>query len=130
MTDFRGFDEKWLADYCARTGQKVPEAAGQPPKRGKYGNQKTTVDGRTYDSKREAKHAGELKLLQKAGKIVGFAEQVTFLLPGGVRYIADFVVLNRDGTYTVQDSKGVRTKEYIIKRKLMAHEHGINIQEV
>lgn len=125
------FDEAWVRDYCKRTGQALPDGIGdKAPKRGKYGNQKFEQDGRVYDSKREAAHAGELKIAQKAGKIAGFAEQVTFLLPGGIRYIADFVVLENDGAYRVEDSKGVRTKEYIIKRKLMKHAHGIDIREV
>lgn len=41
------------------------------------------------------------------------------LLERGVYYIADFVYY-RDGEYVVEDTKGVRTKEYIIKRKAHA----------
>lgn len=126
------FDDAWLADYCKRTGQanpldKADKAKGG--KRAKYGNRKTEVDGKTYDSAREAKRHGELALLQKAGEIYGWAEQVTFLLPGGVKYRADFVILNKDGTWTVEDTKGVRTKDYLIKKKLMAS-MGIEIKEV
>ena len=105
------FDEKWLEDYCRRTGQSNPLAPTSSAKRPKYGNRKTKVDGKTYDSAREAKRHGELALMQKAGDIYGWAEQVTFLLPGGVKYRADFVVLQRDGTFRIEDSKGVRTKE-------------------
>ena len=126
------FDDTWLADYCKRTGQENPLEKGEKPKSGKrpkYGNRRTEVDGKVYDSAREAKRHGELALLQKAGDIYGWAEQVTFLLPGGVKYRADFVILNRDGTYTVEDAKGVRTKEYLIKKKLMAS-MGIEIKEV
>ena len=68
-------------------------------------------------------------MMQKAGEIYGWAEQVTFLLPGGVKYRADFVVLQRDGTFRIEDSKGVRTKEYIMKKKLMAS-IGLDIKEV
>ena len=45
-------------------------------------------------------------------------------------YIADFVYMDKDGQQVVEDTKGVRTKEYIIKRKLMLHRYGIRIQEV
>ena len=51
------------------------------------------------------------------------------LIERGVYYIADFVYY-RDGEYVVEDAKGVRTKEYIIKRKLMLYVHGIKIKEV
>lgn len=124
------FDDKWLDDYCKRTGQRNPLQTDAPPKRpNKYGNRKTTVDGKTYDSAREAQRHSELKLLQRAGDIRGFAEQVTFILPGGVKYRADYVVLCNDGSYRVEDAKGVRTKEYRIKKRLMA-EMGIEIVEV
>lgn len=128
------FDDAWVRDYCKRTGQPLPDGiGGEKPKRGKYGNVKVEQDGRVYDSKREAAHAGELKLAQKAGAIKGFAEQVTFILPGGVKYIADFVILENDGTYTVEDVKSPATrldKAYRIKRKLMKQTHGIEIREV
>ena len=123
------FDEKWLEDYCRRTGQSNPLSPTSSAKRPKYGNRKTKVDGKTYDSAREAKRHSELALMQKAGEIYGWAEQVTFLLPGGVKYRADFVVLQRDGTFRIEDSKGVRTKEYIMKKKLMAS-IGLDIKEV
>ena len=123
------FDEKWLDDYCKRTGQTNPLDNTARTKKPKYGNKKTKVDGNTYDSKREAARHSELALMQKAGEIYAWAEQVTFLLPGGVKYRADFVVLQRDGTYRIEDSKGVRAKDYLIKRKLMAS-IGLKINEV
>ena len=71
----------------------------------------------------------QLKVLWQAHEIAGFAEQVEFLLPGGIRYRADFVILNRDGTFAIEDAKGVQTKEYRMKKKLMA-EMGLQIREV
>lgn len=124
------FDAKWLEDYCKRTGQPNPLEGQKAPKRAKYGNRKTEADGRLYDSAKEARRHGELKLMQQAGEIVAWAEQVNFRLPGGVTYRADFVILNRDGTYRVEDAKGVKTKEYVIKKKLMSRELGIEIVEV
>jgi len=88
------------------------------------------MDGKRYDSKREANRAGELKLMARAREIVGFAEQVTIHIPGDHKYIADFVVLNRDGTYTVEDTKGVKTPVYKLKRDLVLEEYGIEIREV
>ena len=61
------FDEKWLAEYCARTGQPVPGA--QPAaKRSKYGNRRTQLDGRTFDSRHESEVYARLKLETQAGE--------------------------------------------------------------
>ena len=104
----------------------------------KYGNHKTTVDNITFDSKREAKRYGELKLLERGKVISDLQLQVKFeLVPaqkGGLRkelpvtYIADFVY-TLDGKQVIEDTKGVKTKDYIIKRKLMK-QLGHEIHEV
>lgn len=52
------------------------------------------------------------------------------LIERGVDYIADFVYRDKAGNIVVEDAKGVRTKEYIIKRKLMLWVNGIRIKEV
>lgn len=116
------------ADYreYLRTG-KLP---GQPGRGSKYKNKKSERDGRVYDSKREADRHSELKILQQAREIAHFFEQVAFELPGGVRYVADFVILHLDGSYTVEDAKGFRTDVYIMKKKLMRETYGIEIEEV
>lgn len=108
--------------------------------RSKYGNRKVTVDGLTFDSAKEARRWKELCLLERAGAISDLQWQVKYeLLPsqrvGGkvverpVIYIADFAY-TEDGQTVVEDAKGMRTKEYIIKRKLMLYIHGIQIREV
>lgn len=52
------------------------------------------------------------------------------LLEKSVCYVADFVyTIAETGENVVEDSKGVRTKDYIIKRKLMLAVHGIRIKE-
>ena len=101
----------------------------------KYGNIKTfTSDGIKHDSIKEANRWCELKLLERAGKIRLLQRQVKFnLIPKQegereVCYIADFVY-QEDGKLVVEDVKGKRTKEYIIKRKLMLWIHGIKIKE-
>jgi len=45
-------------------------------------------------------------------------------------YYADFDYIEKDGTHVVEDVKGMKTKEYIIKRKLMLYIHGIRIREI
>lgn len=116
----------------------------------KYNSKKITVSGEKFDSMKESRRWQELRLLEKAGKIHDLQRQVRFeLLPaqreqpiigprGGVKpgkvieypvhYIADFVYC-RGGERIVEDAKGVRTADYIIKRKLMLYIHGIRILE-
>lgn len=117
----------------------------------KYGNKKCSYDGMTFDSKRERDRYCELRLLQMAGKISELKCQVPFelvpeqrgpdtlgprggrrrgrLLEKAVVYVADFVY-QADGKTVVEDAKGHRTKDYIIKRKLMLFRHGIRIKEI
>ena len=103
----------------------------------KYHNREVEIDGIKFDSTKEGERYLELKLLLKAGKIRDLQMQVEFeLIPkqGGERackYKADFVYHMADtGKMVVEDVKGKRTREYIIKRKLMLWRHGIKIVEV
>ena len=112
----------------------------------KYHAQKTG----THASKKEHGRAGELKLMESAGIITNLREQVRFnllpsqygtcgtdfkgkevkvLLERPLSYIADFVY-EMDGQTIVEDTKGVRTEVYKIKRKLMLFFHGIRIKEI
>ena len=97
----------------------------------KFGARKTNG----YDSKREAVRAAELHLLERAGKISDLREQVRYeLIPKqegerALHYVADFVY-RQGGETVVEDVKGMKTREYVIKRKLMLHVHGIRIREV
>lgn len=121
----------------------------------KYHSRKITIGGIAFDSKKESKRWQELCLLQRAGQITDLQRQVKFVLiptqyekfprhskktgkrlKDGIRtleqecsYVADFVYM-KDGKQVVEDTKGVKTKDYIIKRKLMLHVHGIRIKEV
>ncbi len=125
--------EAELRDFCRRTGTAVPADLGKEQKRPKYGNRKTSVDGRTFDSQHEAEEYTRLALMLKAGEILGLFCQVPFRLPGGVRYIADFVTLERDGTFRVYDAKSEPTRKdkvYRMKRRQMLACLGIEIQEI
>lgn len=107
----------------------------------KYYNTKwPDMSGFIHDSKREAHRADELLLMQRAGAITDLHQQVPFELirsqklstgktERAVTYIADFTYW-KDGHFIVEDAKGVRTKEYVIKRKLMKQVHNIEIREV
>lgn len=121
----------------------------------KYGNKKKNFDGIFFDSKKEARRYAELKFLLKAGEISDLELQKTFeLIPAqyesyprygkkGKRlkdgrrcvenscvYKADFVYKDAAGNLVVEDTKGFKTKDYIIKRKLMLYVYGIRIVEI
>lgn len=125
--------------------------------RNKYGSKKVEVDGIVFDSKKESRRYQELSLLEKSGEIQNLQRQVEYVLipnqyiPTDVMvtkgknagqyktklverkcsYIADFVYLDmKTGNTVVEDTKGFRTKDYIIKRKLMMYVHGIRITEI
>ena len=105
----------------------------------KYHNQKVKTYEGTFDSKREYERWVYLKMLQREGKIHLLKRQVPYVLVPGqktdtvterpVKYIADFVY-DRDGRTVVEDAKGYKTPDYIIKRKLMLWVHGIEIKEL
>ncbi len=101
----------------------------------KYNNKKITVDGQVFDSKKEANRYKELRLLEKAGAIKDLRMQVKFTLIPAQRDEATGKVVERECSYKadfvyVEDVKGFRTKEYVIKRKLMLWRYGIRIREV
>lgn len=99
-------------------------------KRSKYGAVKTKIDGYTFDSKKEADYYCNLKLRLQAKDIRGFCLQSTFLLAPGLKYKADFIVFNNDGTSEVIDVKGFKTKEYITKKKVFEDKYNLRILEV
>lgn len=120
----RAMDEfnEWAEKKCA-----------EEPKRQKYGNQRTEVDGLKFDSKHEAEVFQELMLRVKAGELRCVWRQVGFDLPGGIRYFADFVTVANDYTIRVLDAKSEATRKnrvYINKKKQVKALWGIDIEEV
>lgn len=126
---------------------------GQKGVKSKYKAVKTMIDGIQFDSMKEARRWQELRLLERAGEIYGLQRQVKFVLIPAQRepdkigkrggtikgkllerecaYVADFVYCEAGADKpTVEDTKGIRTTEYVIKRKLMLYIHGIRIKEV
>jgi hypothetical protein len=108
-----------------------PKGRGKPG-RSKYRNVKTQVDGRTFDSKKEARRYMELRDEQRAGAISGLRCQVPYALRVAgeliCRYRADFTYV-RGGRFVVEDVKGKITDMYRVKARLMKAIHGIEILE-
>lgn len=100
----------------------------------KYRNKPVTIDGIRFASQREGKRYVELKILERAGEIQCLTLQRPYKLEvNGLhvcKYVADFVYVGSSGEIVVEDVKGVRTKEYIIKRALMKACLGIDVKEV
>jgi len=96
----------------------------------KFSAVKTEVDGIRFDSKKEAEYYRELKLRWLSGEVIFFLRQVPFHLPGGVTYRVDFQEFWADGTVHFVDVKGMRTKEYIMKKKMVESLYPVKIEEV
>ena len=126
-------------------GSAVEKSLKRPILKGrKYRNRKVTIDGITFDSKRESERYQELKALASRNLIEDLRHQVPFELAPGVRfsdekrakpalrYVADFAY-RLDGRLVVEDVKSTITAKvaaYRIKRHLMLAVHGIEVQEV
>lgn len=132
-----------------KLGREQARAAMDKPA-GKYHNRKRTVtlpeNGKsiTFDSEKEARRFGELRMRLRFNDIRDLRLQVNFTLQEGfttaagervrpIVYRADFTYqeLTPSGWQTVvEDVKGVRTKEYAMKRKMMLEKFGVDIREV
>lgn len=120
--------------------------------RRKYGNKKCEFQGQVFDSSLEMKRWLFLKDAERRGEISSLRRQVEYILiPAQYRtevvhlktkdkyverliekkcsYFADFVY-DKDGVAVVEDTKGLRLQDYVIKRKLMLFLLGIQIREV
>lgn len=128
-------EEQYQA-YLKRRGLNISTKTGKPRKN-KYGNQKTVVNGKLIDSLHEARRYKELLLLEKAGEITALQTQVKFLIEPAnskhreVHYEADFVYLDcRSCKWIVEDAKGKRTRTFINKKKAMFNRYEIDVREV
>lgn len=118
----------------------------------KYHNKKVKYEGRVFDSLKEKRRYCHLQLLERQGIISDLRLQVPFelippiyedvevqlkrkvktvkkLVQRATTYVADFVYL-QDGRVVVEDTKGFKTPEYELKKKMMRAFRGIAIQEV
>jgi uncharacterized protein DUF1064 len=105
-------------EYEAYLKSKGKEIEKPKTKKQKYKNKGTWHDGIFFRSQLEAKRYCQLKLLFHARGICGFVLQPEFILQEGnekeraITYKADFLILNNDGTYTVEDTKGYESEQW------------------
>ena len=108
-------------------------------KENKYKNKIIYVDGIKFQSKKEANRYIGLKQMEKLGVIQNLQRQVkyelqpSFKLNGetirAITYIADFVYI-QDDVEVIEDVKGMRTKEYLLKKKMFEYKYQKEIKEI
>ena len=125
---------------CKKPDQTAREAIGnvmrlvrvQSRKKNKYNARKTVMYGHTFDSKREAEIYLDLLSRKQHGEIVRIRLQPQYTLLEGFRdnqgnkqraitYTADFFVTYADGRNEVIEVKGVRTRDYQLRKKLFLY---------
>lgn len=104
----------------------------QSRKPNKYNASKTVMCGHVFDSKREAEIYLDLLSRKQHGEIIRIGLQPSYTLLEGFRdnqgnkqraitYTADFFVTYADGRNEVIEVKGVRTRDYVLRKKLFLH---------
>ena len=125
---------------CRKADPTAREAIGnvmrilhtQRKKANKYNARKTMVCGHTFDSKREAEWYMMLREKLRLGEIKHLECQPTYTLLEGFRdnqgkaqkpitYTPDFLVEYDDGRREVIEVKGVKTRDYVLRKKLFLH---------
>jgi hypothetical protein len=123
---------KHISDQVA-AGFALCEVVKQRSK-SKFNNEPVIIDGIWFQSKSEGRRYTELKLLQKAGEVISFKRQVSYIVVDldkkKHRYKLDFLVKWSNGSTTYEDVKGFKTSTYELKKSLMEEKHGITITEI
>lgn len=127
-----------LQQMAAQAEKKAKAQAGR-----KYRNEPTERGKLRFDSKKEAARFDELLAMERTGAISDLRLQAEFTLQPAytttagervraIRYLADFTYRDRDGNLIVEDvkSRATRTRQYVMKKKLMQERFGISIVEV
>lgn len=134
MAMLRWSDEQLEAYHRTRQARTKSDDDGEAKPRAKYRNKKVTIDGRKFDSKAEGARYVQLKMMANAGLITDLQCQSPFdLVVNGekiTRYTADFSYRDGEGRRVVEDVKGVRTRDYVLRRKLMRAVLGITVHEI
>jgi Protein of unknown function (DUF1064) len=116
-------------------GKKLAPDDVSPKRASKYNAVRTaykSVQGfeRVYDSKAEAEFASSLDLMIQCKGVIRWLPQIPIPLPGGVKYVADFLVFYTDGAHKYFDVKGRDTQASINKRKQVKAMFGIDVEIV
>ena len=96
----------------------------------KYNARAVVIDGIRFDSAKEGRYYGELKLRQCAGEVLCFLRQVPIHLPGQTRLVIDFLEFHTDGSVHFVDTKGVQTETFKLKRRQVEDLYPFDIEVV
>ena len=116
------------------TAKQYREMTQETTKKNKFGAKKTSVDGITFDSKRESQIYQELLLLERSRTISGLVRQRVFNLIVNSeiigRYTADFAFIDnrQDGKLRVVDVKGVVTRDFRRVRKIIKACYNVEVE--
>lgn len=91
--------------------------------RHKFSAKSCTSDNIKFPSKLEKRVYERLKFLKQAGEVVGFLRQVPLHFNSGIKHVADFLVFFSDGSCQIWEAKGIETKEFKLKYKLIEEEY-------
>lgn len=125
--------QQFFYTMSAKDYQAMINGKTTTPKESKYHNHKVEVDGKVFDSRHESRDWKNLCTMEASGIISNLRRQVPFELQPkyvtkdgrkirSISYVADFVY-ERDGQTYVQDSKGVRTEIFKLKRKMFEYKY-------
>jgi len=155
MSQWRDFTPEWAEAQNAKRGSRRAPKSGksqgvsthqngemltqkkrEAPSRShqqvghKYRAQKTERNGIKFPSKLEADYYDILMILQGLGKVAFFLRQVPIHLPGGTKLVVDYQVFWSDGSVTFEDTKGVETPVYKLKKREVEALYPIEIKTV
>ena len=111
-------------------------------KKNKYKNKITYYKDIRFSSKKEMQRYKDLELLESTDYICSLVLQPKFLLQDGytnakgkkirpIYYIADFFYYDCiNNKWVVEDTKGVRTEVYKLKKKLFEYIYNLTIDEL
>lgn len=125
------FDLSNVSEDFLSINPELREHLAKAKKPSKYRNVRASAKGMSFDSGKEAADAQKFLLGVRQGEWIAYLHHVHFPLPGKTYYEADHVLVNKDLTVSVYDSKGgVRTKEYLLKKRLFKERYGNEIIEI
>ena len=96
----------------------------------KFKASKRRIDSMLFDSQLEASYYCQLKILKRVGEVRYWLRQVSMHLPGGKKYVCDFLVFYTDGSHAYIDVKGVETQLFKLKKSIVEEIYPIEIKIV
>jgi len=111
-------------------GRNITEPAKKTNKYRVAAKEDRTWCGHIFASKKEMNRYLQLMADGRSGLLKFLCYQPVFLLPGGIKYRADFLYVTDEGYLKIEDVKGFKTPEYKLKKKLMLAIYGVEIKEI